>query len=175
MSSAARVEALDPLHVYRLDDGTLCVAACPDEVAAVLDEPEPGLRETTFTDLEAAKGIDVRTVDWLSAELHALYRNQRTPRVTDSPWEGPRILFTHFIGESRIWNGPPNGHPCAWHGKKLGPEEYCLGCDRCGCESIVPRPPKDVVARCRRAEEERRKAKDGGTVKGKRLKGGRDR
>jgi hypothetical protein len=174
MSCAARSRppALDPLTCYRLDDGTVCVVACSPEVAAVLDAPEPPLKETTFTDLAAMerppREVDVRTEAWLSSELRVYYRNLRTGRVTDSPWCGPRISFDHFIGESRIWHGPPNGHRCAWHGKRLEPGEYCLGCDRCGLDDrgIIPRPSKEAVLACRRAEEERRK-------EGRGLKGGK--
>lgn len=80
------------------------------------------------------------------------------PRDLASPWQGPRLSFAWLIGESRTWPGPPTpkaGAKCDFcQGRKLPLYAYCLRCDRCGRDLLIPRPSKVELARIRAPKDD---------------------
>ncbi|AGA31660.1 hypothetical protein [Singulisphaera acidiphila] len=63
--------------------------------------------------------------------------------VGANAWEGPRMGFTRFLGESVIWNGPPqrlaDGRCPFCLGRELETHECCLGpCHRTGKDILIP-------------------------------------
>ena len=55
------------------------------------------------------------------------------------------MAFTRLIGEGSIWDGPPERY--RWcHGRRLGPSEACLDCDRTGRDREIPTPGGAAVA-----------------------------
>jgi hypothetical protein len=97
-------------------------------VAQLLAATEPRLKERLFR--------DPRQIDQRPGQGNA--------------WEGPRLRFWRFLGESAVWSGPrslsetvkQDGRPqpqCAFcHGAELPPRTYCLACDRCSSELSIP-------------------------------------
>jgi|GEM_PF-4775733 len=81
---------------------------------------------TTFTDLPPKTEVEQAPV----------------PVSQGNPWEGPRYTFSRLVGESRTWHGRPDkGSRCTFcNNSKLEPHEYCLGCDRCGRDEVIPKP-----------------------------------
>lgn len=120
-----------------------------EAVAALLEAPEPPLREITFTDCRSQ-------FNYLSIELREYYAGRR-PRADVSPWEGPRFVFPLLLGSGRVWHGEPvRGGKCRiCHGMRLPRIAACLGCDRTGRDAEIPTPPREEVRQCRRAERER--------------------
>lgn len=85
---------------------------------------------------------------FLNVELETAYRIMSRVENVGNPWEGPRVTFSHLLGESPTW--PPPGCVidreaqgvrrrrgrrlvCAFcAGRRLEPHQCCLGCDRSG-------------------------------------------
>jgi hypothetical protein len=95
------------------------------EVAAVLAEVEPPLKERLLRKPEKINGVG------------------------DPMGENPfKLRFSWLLGESRTWTGDPvvwtdEGWACSFcWGSELPENCYCLGCDRCGRELDVPSPGK---------------------------------
>lgn len=78
-------------------------------------------RHVTFTDL--------------GTDLDATEEVVSRPSQQGNPWEGPRFGFAHLIGEGVVWERKGEDF-C--HGRKLRLDEYCLGCDRCGRDLVIP-------------------------------------
>jgi hypothetical protein len=69
-----------------------------------------------------------------------------------NPWQGPRMGFTRFLGESVIWSGPPqrlaDGRCPFCRERPLGLDECCLGpCNRTGKDKIIGVPTRVDLAK----------------------------
>lgn len=79
------------------------------------------------------------------------------PSQAGNPWQGPRFSFTAWIGEGRIWHGPPpkKARRCDFcRGAWLGAQTYCLRCDRSGRDREIPRPSRTELSRIRSPKED---------------------
>lgn len=82
-----------------------------------------------------------------------------TPRASGYPPEGPYFSFALFLGESAVWSGPDANLAwirgrrvcrfCGHFRRGLPLVAYCLGCDRSGRDSVIPRgrPRTEAVRR----------------------------
>lgn len=65
-------------------------------------------------------------------------------------WEGPRLHFHVLLGTSATWDGPESRwvkvrgrwrcRGCGQFRGRLPASHYCLYCDRCGREHLIPSP-----------------------------------
>jgi hypothetical protein len=138
------------VHRFQDHDGQWQTVEVRADIADLLEATEARLKERTCTDA----GLDPNAVV-----------NGHLPDGTfvGFAWEGPRFQFGHIIGESRIWNGPPEpGEFCGW--AELEPGQYCLCCQRSGKDPAIPRVTRSDVER--RKEPEQRRAYVKGKYKG---------
>lgn len=126
-------------------DGRPTLVEVRADVADVIEATEPGLKERL---LRKAANIE-KVAD---------------PRIKPGEWEGLRVLFTHFLGESRTWPGPnwrdgvppppppkkstvparlTRGTACDFcKGMDLDTNVYCTRCDRTGRDYMLKATPK---------------------------------
>lgn len=79
------------------------------------------------------------------------------PSQAGNPWQGPRFSFMAWIGEGRIWPGPPRprARTCDFcKGAWLGVGTYCLRCDRSGRDRELPRPSRTELSRIRSPKDD---------------------
>jgi hypothetical protein len=147
------------------------------EVAAVLDEPDPPFKEVTFTDLTAGRprgtrgsgspdefvevvgrGAKPKPIGYLRYAYEPGERGKAAKRAEKAgEWQGPRLSFDRYLGESAIWRGPEwlGAKPCPFcRGRRLGGHEYCLGCNRSGKDGLIPHPTEAELRMLRRAERD---------------------
>lgn len=73
----------------------------------------------------------------LGATIDAAEEIISRPSQQGNAWEGPRFGFSHLIGEGVVWQERGEDF-CG--GRSLRMDEYCLGCDRCGRDLVIPSP-----------------------------------
>jgi hypothetical protein len=158
---------------YTTADGVTLRFRVSPEVAAVLADEGPALREMTLTDLAGMKhhqhdvrsGLDPeRVIEGIARRV----ARRRTREARGNPWTGPRHQFGCFLGETRPnWLGgeaiDDEGVCRLCRGRKLSASTYCLSCDRSGRDDAIPTPGERV---------RRRAPKPARSRSGKRLAGG---
>lgn len=144
-------------HRYQDHDGLWVEIQVRADVAGVLEATEAKLKERTCTDL----GLNPNTV--VDGHLP-------DGKFVGFSWEGPRLQFTHIIGESRIWSGPPERFEFCG-GADLNPGQLCLCCDRSGKDASIPRITRADTERRKAKERKEEEAKPKAYVRGE-LKGG---
>lgn len=114
-----------------------------DAVAKLLKAREPETKEALFADLDGRRpgdDEDAPSIDSRLTEADGERHRSRRQTAVGSDWEGPRLRFTHIIGATEIWNGPPEQFEFC-KGRRLRSGEVCLDCHRTGDELRIPAPP----------------------------------
>jgi hypothetical protein len=150
---------------YLTADGTTITIEVSPDIAEVLASDGPRLKEVTFTDCAGRlypgdnwAGLDPDRLDVKTVRR----RVDQRPMPLGSPWDGPRFKFTQILGESGTWRGEPRYFEFCG-GKPLASYQYCLDCDRCGKDHLIPTPGEQVRRRAPRPSRSR---------SGRRLAGG---
>jgi hypothetical protein len=147
---------------YTTADGVTLRFRVSPEVAAVLADEGPALREMTLTDLAGMKHHqhDVRSGLDPERVIEGIARRVARRRT--------REARGCFLGETRPnWLGgeaiDDEGVCRLCRGRKLSASTYCLSCDRSGRDDAIPTPGERV---------RRRAPKPARSRSGKRLAGG---
>ena len=118
--------------------------------------------ERKHVDFTTLEGPDAKRRMDVADDSRRLTTGQHNGRADRSQWEGPRLQFERFVGESQVWDGPPGkdarGKCECCHGVELEPAAYCLGCDKCGRDNLVRKPTRAELAA--RAEKQAPPADD---------------
>lgn len=159
-TTAAAVEITDA-------DGTVRQVEVPPELAQAIAEIDARerrdakrrKREVCCTDLagkKRRKGDDEREPldpEQMSDGVARRVRRRGLLERGGNPWEGPRLTFTRFVGESRTWYHPPRKYEFC-HGAPLGEDVYCLDCDRSGKDDLIPTVKRDDLRRLARMKDD---------------------